>query len=63
MKVCLLEKAIKTKELDHKGKTYFTYCFDIQALCSKASSDVPTFDLKKSICFLNCAIASSGALC
>ena len=41
----------------------FTYCFDIQALCSKASSALPILLLKKSMCFLNWAIPSRGALC
>ena len=40
-----------------------SYCLDIQALCSKASSAIPIFPLKKSICLRNCAIPSSGALC
>lgn len=44
-------------------KHLVTYCFAIHALCSKASSGVPILDLKKSICFRNWAIASSGALC
>lgn len=41
----------------------FTHCFDIQELCSKANSGMPTRFLKKSICLRNCAIASRGALC
>ena len=40
-----------------------THCLDIQALCSNANSAIPILPLKKSICFLNCAIESSGALC
>ena len=40
-----------------------TYCFDIQALCSNANSAIPILLLKKSICFLNCAMASNGVLC
>ena len=37
-------------------------CFDIQALCSKASSGIPTFPLNESMCFLNWEIASRGFL-
>ena len=46
-------------EYTYKG----TYCFDIHALFSNASSGVPPLFLKKSMCFLNCAMASRGALC
>lgn len=39
-----------------------TYCFPIHAECSNIRSGMPVLALKKSICFLNCDIASSGAL-
>ena len=39
-----------------------TYCFDSQALCSKAKLGGPTLDLKTSMNFLKCSIASRGWL-
>ncbi len=40
-----------------------SYCLDIQAVCSNASSALPIFFLHRSMCLRNWAMASRGVLC